>query len=156
MLAGADQLTLADALPDVTNTPVTVDGTWAAGVPATLVEGSEVPTAFVALTVTPYSVPLVSPEMRQVVVVPSVAHDEGVSTPSSALTVYDVIYDPLSEGAVHETDSDALPAVTDTDVGASGAVASANADGARAARLMDINNATAPVMAPVRLIRELD
>ena len=35
--------------------------TW--GVPATLLEGTDVPTAFVAVTLTEYVVPLVSPEI---------------------------------------------------------------------------------------------
>jgi hypothetical protein len=98
----------------------------------------------------------VRPVTKQVVVVPSLAQVVGVSTPSSAVTVYAVIVDPLSEGAVHDTAKVVFPAVTDTDVGASGAVASAKAAGERAARLIDINNATAPAMAPVRLIRELN
>ena len=49
---GADQLTLADSAPDVTRTPETVDGACAAGVPDTLLDGSEVPMSFVAVTVT--------------------------------------------------------------------------------------------------------
>ena len=50
--AGADQLTVTDSAPDDTSTPVTVEGAWAAGVPDTLLEGSEVPIALEAVTVT--------------------------------------------------------------------------------------------------------
>jgi hypothetical protein len=66
-VAGALNVTVACALPAVAVTPVGAPGavTGASGV--TLFEGADagpVPTAFVAVTVKVYAVPLVNPVMR--------------------------------------------------------------------------------------------
>jgi len=88
-------------------------------------EETEVPIAFVAVTVNVYEVPLVRPATVQEV-------DEAdevvqVFDPGDDVTVYPVIADiPSSAGADHETTDWALPfEVADTPVGASGADAAA-------------------------------
>jgi hypothetical protein len=101
-------------------------------------------------------VAFVSPVTRQVVALPSVVQVLGASTPSSAVTLYAVIAEPWSEGAVHETDKVPFPAVSETDVGASGAVASAKAGGDQAATPTDSTSAIALAITPVRLVRIVD
>jgi hypothetical protein len=61
-------------------------------------------------------VAFVSPVTTQVVVLASLLHVLGVSTPSSAVTEYPVIAEPLSAGALHDTDKVALPGTTETEV----------------------------------------
>jgi len=85
-------------------------------------EATDVPSAFVAVTVNVYEVPLVRPATVQEV--DEVVH---VFDPGDDVTVYPVIADiPSSAGADHETTDWALPfEVADTPVGASGADAAA-------------------------------
>jgi hypothetical protein len=63
LLAGADQLTVADPLPPTADTPVGAPGATAAcGTTAfDAAEAGPVPTAFVAVTVNVYVVPFTNP-----------------------------------------------------------------------------------------------
>jgi hypothetical protein len=87
-------------------------------------EATDVPSAFVAVTVNVYEVPLVRPAtVHEVDEADEVVH---VFDPGDDVTVYPVIADiPSSAGADHETTDWALPVVADTPVGASGADATA-------------------------------
>ena len=60
-LAGADQLTAADALPATADTPVGAPGTVAGVTALDPGEAGPVPTALVAATVKVYAVPLLNP-----------------------------------------------------------------------------------------------
>jgi len=80
-----------------------------------------VPTALVAVTENVYTVPLASPEM--VVDGPVTTAGDWATEPTNGVTVYDVMGDPPSPGAVQLTSAEPLPAVATTPVGASGAVA---------------------------------
>jgi hypothetical protein len=85
-------------------------------------EATDVPSAFVAVTVNVYDVPLVRP--ATVHEVDEVVH---VFDPGEDVTVYPVIVDiPSSAGAVHVTTDWALPfEVAETPVGGSGTDATA-------------------------------
>ena len=84
-------------------------------------EATDVPIAFVALTVNVYEVPLVSPVIviGEVVLVAD-------NPPVDEYTVYEVIaLPPFDAGAVNETEAVALPAVAVPIVGAPGTVRTA-------------------------------
>ena len=100
LLAGAVQVTTAEAFPGVADTPVGAPGT-VLGVTAALGDDAgEVPAALVAVAVNVYAVPLVSPETVPVVA-PAV---DTVAPPGDAVTVYPVIAEPpLLAGAVQVT-----------------------------------------------------
>ena len=84
LLAGAVQLMVAEPLPAVAVTPVGASGADGAGVVvAEASEGVESPAEFVATTVKVYPVPLVRPEMVQLVAVVVVQ----VAPPGLAVTV---------------------------------------------------------------------
>ena len=88
-------------------------------------EATDVPSAFVAVTVNVYEVPLVRPAtVHEVDEADEVVH---VFDPGDDVTVYPVIVDiPSSAGAVHVTTDWALPfEVAETPVGGSGTVATA-------------------------------
>ena len=122
MSAGADQLTLRVPLEARTDKLSGASGA-AAGIIETGVEALEVSMLFVAVTVMAYVLPLMSDVRLHDKVEPSTLHTVGVSTPSSAVTVYAVIVDPLSEGAVQLTLAEELPGVTSTPVTVEGACA---------------------------------
>ena len=120
LLTGGVKLTVAVALPLVAVAPVGAPGT-VAGV--TLFDGADAmldPTAFVAITVKVYAVPLSNPVMLCVVVVlPAL-----LSTPPAGfeVTVYPVMaLPPLLTGAVKLTLACAFPAVAVAPVGGRGA-----------------------------------
>src|SRR2546423_9833317 len=91
----------------------------ATGVAEAGVDGGPVPTAFVALTMNVYSVPLVSP----VIVQPRVVVAQ-VAPPGFAVAVYPVIgLPPVDDGALHARAIWPLPEVAARPVGAPGTVA---------------------------------
>ena len=93
LLAGAVQVTTAEAFPGVADTAVGAPGAVGKdnGVTAALAsEAGEVPAAFVAVTVNVYEVPLVSPVTVAEVPIITVA----VAPPGDAVTVYPVIAEP--------------------------------------------------------------
>src|SRR5665648_624107 len=100
LLAGAVQLTVAEAFPGVADTAVGAPGTVLGVTAALATDASEVPTLLVAVTVNVYAVPLVNP-----VTVPVVAPDvDTVAPPGDAVTVYPAIAEPpLLAGAVQVT-----------------------------------------------------
>jgi anti-sigma factor ChrR (cupin superfamily) len=115
--AGAVQDTASWVLPGVRATPVGAPGI-VDGVPVAPAEAGPAPLAFVAVTVTVYAVPLVSP-----VIVQGLDADVQVNPPGLVVAVYWVIVDPPVEaGAVHDTASWVLPGVRATPVGAPGIV----------------------------------
>jgi hypothetical protein len=101
---------------------VNANNTGFTGVTALLaVDAGDVPIAFVAVTVNVYEVPLVKP-----VTVSGLDAPVAVAPSGLAVTVKPVIAEPpLSAGAEKATDTDALPGVPVTPVGASGALAPA-------------------------------
>jgi hypothetical protein len=90
-------------------------------------EAGEVPTAFVAVTVNVYAVPLVRPVTDVAVAggVPVTVVDGRAVVPAYGVTVYDVIGEPPLAGAVHESEAEPFPATAVTPVGAAGAVGAA-------------------------------
>jgi hypothetical protein len=120
VLAGAVHETTERRLPkELAVTEVGAPGTVAGTAEAEDVDGSEVPEAFVAVTLNVYEVPLVRPVTTQVVS-PVVRHvlPSGVET-----TVYREITAPLLAGAVHDTvDWVDSSDVAETPVGAPGTV----------------------------------
>ena len=62
LLAGADQLTVAEPLPATADTPVGAPGTPAGVTALDPGDAGPLPTAFVADTVKVYTVPLVNPD----------------------------------------------------------------------------------------------
>jgi len=119
--AGALQLSATCPLPAVAVRPVGEPGTpgGVAGVADAGVDAGPVPTAFVAVTVNVYAVPLVSP----VIVHPRVAVAQ-LAPPGDAVAVYPVIgLPPVDDGAVHVRATWPLPAVGVRPAGAPGAVA---------------------------------
>jgi hypothetical protein len=85
------------------------------------VDASDVPIAFVAVTVNVYAVPLLNP-----VTVNGLDEPVAVAPPGLAVAVNDVIAEPpLNEGALNETTTWAFPEEPLTPVGASGLVAPA-------------------------------
>src|SRR5665648_799197 len=100
LLAGAVQLTIAEAFPGVANTAVGAPGTVLGVTTALATDAGEVPTLLVAVTVNVYAVPLASPVT--VPVVTSVVLT--VAPPGDAVTVYPVIDEPpLLTGAAQLT-----------------------------------------------------
>jgi hypothetical protein len=111
--------------PSVADTEVGEPGGAAGTAAAEAADATEVPIAFVAVTVNVYEVPLVRPDtVHEVDDADDVVQ---VFDPGEDVTVYPVIVDiPSSAGAVHETTDWALPfEVADTPIGASGADAAA-------------------------------
>ena len=103
--------------------PGTVAG--ATGVAVTGVEAGPSPMPLLAVTLSVYWVPLVSPETWHVSG-PLVQPQLKLSTPSVAVTVYALIGSPPSEaGAVQLTSTTPSPGAADTMVGAPGTVAGA-------------------------------
>jgi hypothetical protein len=106
--------------PGVRDSIVGYDGT-VFGVAVRGSEFAEDPLAFVATTVTVYSVPFVSPEVIvHVVAEPPALHVAVFDSASVAVAVYPVIAVPLFEPADHVTAIEALPAIALTNVGAPG------------------------------------
>jgi len=119
LLAGAVQVTTAEALPGVAVTAVGAPGTVLGVTAALATDAGEVPTLLVAVTVNVYEVPLVNP--ATVADVPTIV--VAVAPPGDAITVYPVIAEPpLLAGAVQVTTAEAFPGVADTAVGAPGTV----------------------------------
>ena len=87
--------------------------------PTVPAEAAPVPEPFVAVIVTLYDVPFVSPLMTQVVPVPSVVH----VSPVLAVARYDTMSAPPSSvGGCHETTSSPSPGAVDTLTGTPGTV----------------------------------
>jgi hypothetical protein len=129
LLAGAVKATDACALPGVATGEVGAPGTVAGVTALEVSEGAPVPTAFVAVTVNLYEVPLVRP-----VTVIGVVAPVPVKLPGCEVTVYEVIgLPPLLPGAAKETEACALPPVAVAAVGASGTVAGVTAEEAEEA-----------------------
>jgi hypothetical protein len=78
-------------------------------------EAGPVPTPFVAVTVNVYAVPFVSP-----VTVIGLAEPDAVAPPGEAVTVYELIAEPLVEGAVKLTVACRSPPLAETPVGVPG------------------------------------
>lgn len=118
-------MTVACALPAKALTPSGAFGR-VAGVTADVgVDAALVPTAFVAVTVNVYAMPLVSPLTTHPVAGTVPVH---VKKPGEDVTVYPVIaVPPLNAGAVHVTVACAFPAVGVGAVGAFGTVAGVTA-----------------------------
>jgi hypothetical protein len=108
--------TVDDASPRAAVTPVGAVGTPAGVAALEIAEATELPAADLAITVTVYAVPLVSPVMGQVnaVVV------EQVPLPGVAVTVYPVTAEPLATAAVHDAVMLVSPLTSTTLVGAFG------------------------------------
>lgn len=115
--AGGSKLTVADALPRTADTFSGALGT-AAGVADTNADSGPAPTALDAWIVNEYPVPFVSPDTTQ----GDVAQVEVVA-PGRRVTVYPVIADPPSPGAVNANDTWWSPAVADRALGIPGVVA---------------------------------
>src|SRR5665648_137387 len=111
LLAGAVQLTVAEAFPGVADTAVGAPGTVLGVTAALATDASDVPAALVAVTVNVYAVPFLKP--LTVVDVPMIMVT--VAPPGDAVTVYPVLDEPpLLTGAVQLTTAWALPATADT------------------------------------------
>src|SRR3954451_1499158 len=126
-LAGAAHATAAVVLPAVAVGAAGVAGAvaGATGVTAALAgENPLVPTALIAATWKVYAVPLVSPVTFRLVPVAGRSAPACVA-PENTRTVYPVIGEPPSAGAVQVTVADALPPVAVGAAGATGAVAGA-------------------------------
>jgi hypothetical protein len=105
-------------LPAIAVTPVGAPGAVAGVTELVVAEGVLVPTAFVAVTVKLYTVPLTSPVM---VIGEPVLNP--LNPPVFDVAVYVVIADPpLLAGAVNVIVAEPFPAVAETAVGASGTV----------------------------------
>ncbi len=129
MLAGADHVTASWVLPLVAATAVGLPGTVAAGVAgAEFADGRLMPTAFLAITLITYAVPLVRPVTVHEVAVMTVVLPHRVHDPATPLlleyfTRYSVIAEPpVLAGAAHVTASWAVPLTATTDVGLLGTV----------------------------------
>jgi hypothetical protein len=119
LLAGAVNVTVAEPLPATAVTPVGDPGVVSGVTELEAVEDALVPTAFVAVTVKVYAVPLVRP-IIVIGEVPPVA----VKPPVFEETVYEVIGEPpLFTGGVNEMVACPFPATAVTPVGAPGVVA---------------------------------
>ena len=123
LLAGALQLTLADAFSRVAKTLVGGSGT-VAGVTAAEAEDSTLfPTAFVACTVNVYAVPFARPVTEHGLVA-----QEPVAPPTDAVTVKPVTAEPpLFAAAMNEITAEPLPLIAETVVGGPGTVAGVTA-----------------------------
>ena len=119
--AGALHVTVKPASVGVTEVTVGAPGT-VSGEAFSYVDGEDVPATLVAVTVTLYSVPLVSPYTVQFKG-PDVQPHVVVVVPSVTLTVYcEIVAPPSSVGAFHETWSWLFPAVMVSMSGAPGTV----------------------------------
>jgi len=125
VLVGAVQLTVADALAAVADTPVGAPGS-VGPLGVTALDGDEagpVPLALVADTVNVYVVPFVRPVTVVDVTggLPVTVTGVWAVEPMNGVTVYVVIVlPPLLTGAVQLTEAEPLPAVAVTPVGAPG------------------------------------
>ena len=117
-IAGAVQVSMADALLATAETSVGESGTVAGVTEAEAEEDVEGPTEFVAKTVKVTGVPLVRLLSVAVNTFPTVT-----GLPPKGVTVYPVIAEPPFEaGAVQVSMAEALPATAETPVGAPGTV----------------------------------
>jgi len=122
-LVGGDSVIVAERLPTVTVSMVGGFGTLS-GVTATVAsDESEVPTPLVAVTTKVYAVPFVKPE-----IIIGAALPDAVAPPGDAVTVYDVIDDPLFAGAVKLTLAPPFIGVATGDIGALGRFAGVTDD----------------------------
>ena len=112
-------MTFAELTPAVALTAVGESGVVSGVTAADAALAGESPTPFVATTVNVYAVPFARPV--HAAVSPVTTHDPPAG---DAVTAYDVIAaPPSSDGAVHETEAEALPGTAVTAVGADGATA---------------------------------
>jgi len=117
--AGAVHATVTRPSPAVPATPVGAPGTDVVGVtPTDAADATDVPCAFVALTVKVTGTPPGSP-----VTVQGLVDELQVNAPGADVAVYEVIADPPDAGAVQETAAEPDPATATTTVGALGTVA---------------------------------
>ena len=132
VLAGVTHVTASWVLPLVATTDVGLPGTVAAGVAgAEFADGRLMPTAFLAITLITYAVPLVRPvTVHEVAVIGSLGdgknrvHDPATPLLLEYFTTYSVIADPpVLTGTPHVTPRLALPLVATTDVGLLGTTA---------------------------------
>ena len=128
VFAGATHVTARLALPRVATTDVGLSGTVTAGVAgAEFADGRLMPTAFWAMTLITYAVPLVRPvTVHEVAVIGELGLYRVHEAPLllEYFTIYSMIFEPpLLEGATHVTARLALPRVATTDVGLPGTVA---------------------------------
>jgi hypothetical protein len=112
-LLGAVQEIVTCWIPATPVTPVGAEGT-VAGV-AEILEGTEDPMAFIATTVNVYDWPLVKPVIVAV-------RSKTSNTPRLEVTLYPVIGEPPSLGAVQERVTCWFPPIAVTPVGAEGTV----------------------------------
>ena len=123
LLAGALQLTLADAFPRVAETLVGGSGTVAGVTAADADDSTLFPTAFAACTVNVYAVPFARPVTKHGFDV-----QEPVAPPGDAVAVKPLTAaPPLFAGVVNEITAEPLPRIAETVVGASGTVAGVTA-----------------------------
>ena len=129
VLAGVTHVTASWVLPLVATTDVGAPGTVAAGVAgAEFADGRLMPTAFLAITLITYAVPLVRPvtvhgDAAMTVVLPHRVHDPATPLLLEYFTTYSVITEPpVLTGTPHVTPRLALPLVATTDVGLLGTV----------------------------------
>ena len=123
LLAGALQLTLADAFPRVADTLVGGSGTVAGVTAADADDSTLFPTVFVACTVNVYAVPFARPVTEH-----GLVEQEAVAPPGDAVAVKPVTAaPPLFVGAVNEITAEPFARTADTAVGGSGTVAGVTA-----------------------------
>jgi len=165
VFAGAVHETARPALPLVATTDVGLSGTEAGVAGAEFADGRLMPTAFLAITLITYGVPLVRPvTVHARAVIGSLGdgkkrvHDPATPPLLEYFTIYSVIADPpLLAGATHVTPRLVLPLVATTDVGLSGTVTAGVAgaefaDGRlmpRAFRAMTLITYAVPLAKPV-------
>src|SRR2546421_674770 len=120
--AAADQVTMAEALAGAAETPVGTLGTVRGVARVGGVEAGPGPAWLVAVTVKPYSVPLIRPVMGVEVSGATTVTGPGAPAPV-AVTVKEVIGEPpLSTGADQVTVAEAFSGLATTPVGAPGTV----------------------------------
>jgi hypothetical protein len=130
VLAGVTHVTASWVLPLTAVTDVGLPGTVAAGVAgAEFADGRLMPTAFLAMTLITYAVPLARPVTVHgdaVIGEPGLyrVHDPATPPLLEYFTIYSVIAEPpVFAGATHVTASWVLPLVATTDVGLPGTTA---------------------------------
>ena len=127
LLAGATHVTARLALPPVATTDVGLSGTVTAGVAgAEFADGRLMPTAFWAMTLITYAVPLAKPvTVHDVAVIGELGLYRVHEAPLllEYFTIYWMIFEsPSLAGATHVTPKLVLPLVATTDVGLLGKV----------------------------------
>jgi hypothetical protein len=113
--AGAEKLTVAWPSPAVAETPLGPCGSPAGVTAFDVAEADPAPTSLMAVTVKLYAVPFVSPVTAMGLALP-----DAVAPPGDAVTVYELIGEPLSAGAVKTMVACRSPPTADTSVGAPG------------------------------------